>query len=152
MQKELPCQRFELLIMVLSTKLDKKLIGYITMFERITGARVKDVFDSEIGLLFIVHHGDAGKAIGRRGNTIKKLTFMFKKKIKIIEHNENVEEFVKNVLDPLKVDEITVKDQGLVLTVKESSMKGKIIGRNGKNLQLLNDLLQKYFKVKSLVA
>lgn len=138
--------------MVLSTKLDKKLIGYITLFERVTGARVKDIFDSEIGLLFIVQHGDAGKAIGRRGSTIKKLTYMFKKKIKIIEYNEKVEEFVKNVLDPLKVDEITMKDHLLVLTTKESTMKGKIIGRNGKNLQLLNDLLEKYFKVRSIVA
>ncbi|MEK6839769.1 MAG: hypothetical protein AABX72_02420, partial [Nanoarchaeota archaeon] len=74
------------------------------------------------------------------------------KKIKIIEYNEKVEEFVKNVLDPLKVDEITMKDHLLVLTTKESTMKGKIIGRNGKNLQLLNDLLEKYFKVRSIVA
>jgi len=53
--------------MALSTKLDQKLIGYITVFENLTKARVKDIFLTEDQLVFIVQGGDAGKAIGRKG-------------------------------------------------------------------------------------
>ena len=102
--------------------------------------------------MFIVESGDAGKAIGRRGMNIKRLSSLLKKKIKVIELSTKVEDFVKNVLDPLRVDGIEMKENNIVLSVKEMGMKGKVIGRNGKNLHFLNSLLEKYFHCKAVVA
>lgn len=131
--------------MTLRVKLDQKLIGYITTFENLTKARVKDIFSVEDVLLFVVQAGEAGKAIGRRGIHIKRLTYLLKKKIKVIEHASSVEDFIKGFLDPLQVDKIEIQDSRVVLSVKDSSTKGKIIGRNGKNLHLFNDLVQRYY-------
>ena len=136
--------------MMLGGKLDQKLIGYITTFENFTKARVKDAFVADDTIVFIVESGDAGKAIGRRGMNIKRLSFLLKKKIKVIELSTKVEDFVKNVLDPLQVDGIEMKENNIVLSVKETGMKGKVIGRNGKNLHFLNGLLEKYFHCKAI--
>ncbi len=138
--------------MALRTKLDQKLIGYITTFEQVTHARVKDVFVSEFGILFVVQHGDAGRAIGRRGLHIKRLTHLLRKRIKVVELSGKVEEFVKGMLDPLNIDSMEMKGSMVVLHVKDGSVKGKIIGRHGKNLRLLNDLLERYFHARAVVA
>ncbi len=152
MQEELPRERHELLIMALVAKLDQRLIGYITTLENLTKARVKDAFISDETVIFIVYQGDAGKAIGRRGESIRRLTYLLKRKIKIIELSTNVSDFIKSVIDPLKVDKIDVKENAIVLSVHDSSTKGKIIGRNGKNLKLLNDLVDKYFHTSVIVS
>lgn len=137
---------------MLETKLDQRLMGYITTIENLTGARVKDIFVQDDLLIVIVPAGEAGKAIGKRGAHIRRLTYLLKKKIKIIELSTSALDFTKNALDPLKVDSITLKNNVVVLSVKEASMKGKIIGRNGKNLKLLSDLVQKYFGHKAVVS
>ena len=138
--------------MAFSAKLDKQLIGYLTLFENYTRAHVKDLLVADDWLVFVVEKGDIGKAIGKRGMHIKRLTYLMRKKIKVIELNERVEDFVKGVLDPLKIDNIKVEDHKVILTVKDGATKGKIIGRNGKNLQFLNDLLEKYFKSRAVLA
>jgi N utilization substance protein A len=138
--------------MTLHVKLDQKLMGYITTFENLTKARVKDVFVLDDVLLFVVQTGEAGKAIGRRGSHSKRLTYLLKKKIKVIEHASTVENFITGFLDPLKVDKIDIQGSRVVLSVKDSSTKGKIIGRNGKNLHLFNDLVQRYYHKAVAVA
>jgi NusA-like KH domain protein len=137
--------------MTMGAKLDLRLIGYITTFENITKARVKDIFPDDGQLVFVVHSGEAGKAIGRAGYTIQKLQHMLKKKIKVIELSTSAEQFVKGAIDPLKVDAIEIKDKLLLLSVHDVSVKGKLIGRNGKNLKFLNELLKKYFDMRALV-
>lgn len=138
--------------MALAVKLDRRLIGYITTLENLTKARVKEAFVFDDFLLFIVQSGDAGKAIGRRGITIQKLGRLFKKRIKVVEMSTRVEDFVRGFLDPLKVESMEMNDKRIVLHVKDTTMKGKIIGRNGKNLKLLNELLERYFDARAAVA
>jgi len=52
---------------------------YISLFESITGAKVKDcVMDEK--LTFIVHPNEAGRAIGKNGINIKRVANVLKKK------------------------------------------------------------------------
>ena len=138
--------------MALSTKLDQKLIGYITVFENLTKARGKDIFLTEDQLVFIVQGGDAGKAIGRKGHTIQRLQWLMKKRIKVIELSTSAVQFVKNVIDPLRVDALGVRDKTIVISAKDAVTKGKLIGRNGKNLKFLNELLERYFSLHAVVG
>ena len=49
-------------------KYDSELIKLMTLFESMTGAKVKDCISDE-KLTFIIEEGDMGKAIGRNGAT-----------------------------------------------------------------------------------
>ena len=127
-------------------KLDQKLIGFITLFENLTRAKVKDAFfDQKDRVVFIVNEGDAGKAIGKYGSNIKRISNMIKKNIKIIEFNGNVIEFIKSIVDPIKADSYELKDNIVIIKSKDLHTKAVLIGRDRRNLIELNSLVKRYF-------
>ncbi len=126
-------------------KLDQDSLGLSSLFERLTKVRVKDCFRSEDTVYFVVAAGDAGKAIGKGAANIKKVQSSLGKKIRVIEYRDNVCSFVKNLIYPLTVEEIVEEDGGVVLRDSNYGIKSKLIGRNHKNLQILNRAVQRFF-------
>ena len=54
-------------------KLTTESIGYINLFESLTGAKLKDCFfDSDV-LVFLVEEGNVKRAIGKDNSNIKKI-------------------------------------------------------------------------------
>ncbi|MBS3143464.1 NusA-like transcription termination signal-binding factor [Candidatus Woesearchaeota archaeon] len=126
--------------------LDKDLIQKINLFERLTKARVKEVFNSN-GLLIVVNIGDIGKAVGKNGEHIKKYSHMINEKVKVVEFNSNPIIFLKNMVMPLKLDNVE-KDDGFINISADTKTKALLIGRNQKNLERYNKILKKYFDLK----
>lgn len=128
-------------------KFDMEAIGFINLFEKITKVNVKDcIFDKDI-IYFLVENGKAGKAIGKNGNKIKKLRRKLKKNIKVFEYDEDSKEFVKKLIPKNKSLEVKNKKISISVDPKE---KGKIIGRNGKNINKIRELLKRNSDVKKL--
>lgn len=114
-------------------------------FENLTRVGVKDCFlDKNDNLVFVVGFGKAGMAIGRKGDNIKRLGNMLKKKIKVIEFNDNPIKFVANIIQPLKA-EITEEDKIIIVKAETMQDKAKLIGRDRQNLKALQILVSKYF-------
>ncbi|MBT3984886.1 NusA-like transcription termination signal-binding factor [archaeon] len=126
---------------------DQKTIGFINVFERSTRAQVKDCFEEEDSLVFVVQPGQIGFAIGKKGANVKKLNLMFKRKIKIIEFNPSPKHFLLNLLYPIKV-EIEVKEEEIVIKTENTKQKGQIFGRDRTNLKRKQAIMDKYFKLK----
>ena len=84
-------------------KLDTEAIRYITLFETLTGAIVKDCIVEDNKILFIVKEGYAGIAIGKNGKNVKKLNEILNKEIEVLEFSEDPITFVSNIFKPLKV-------------------------------------------------
>ncbi len=132
-------------------KYDLELIGYITTLENISGAKVKDAFIDKNGILvFIINQGEIAKAIGKKGTNIKRLSMLLKKKVKLIEFNENVLEFVKNCIQPLQAS-VSQEDDKIVLESPDTTIKAKLIGRDRQNLNALKELVNRHFKVDILI-
>ena len=133
-------------------KLDTDTLGLGTVMERITRTRVKDCFKEEDTVYFVVGSGELGKAVGKGGSNIKKVQEELGKKIKVIEFRSNVTDFVKNIIYPLKVEQV-VEEEGIV-KIKESSKKTKslLIGRGGKNLKLINRAVKRFFNVSEVIV
>ena len=133
-------------------KLDLDTLGLGTIMERITRARVKDCFKEEDTIYFVVGSGELGKAVGKGGSNIKKAQEEFGKKIKVIEFHNNVADFVRNVIYPLKVEQV-IEEEGIV-KIKERSKKTKslLIGRGGKNLKLINRAVKRFFNVNEVIV
>ena len=133
-------------------KYDLKTIGLITTFEKITRTNVKTIFiDKNSQVIFIVNEGDAGKAIGKGGKNIKKFSYLAKKKIKVIEFNPEVKEFIKNCIEPLKVDSVEKEGKIVTLHAKSRQTRAMLIGRNKENLIALSNIIRKYFDVEITV-
>lgn len=126
-------------------KLDQETEGWSSLMERISGARVKDCFQDEDTVYFIVAPGEIGKAIGKGGVNIKRVQQELNKKIKVVEFRELVQDFLRNLMYPTAVEEIAEEEEVLVLKDRSAKTKGLLIGRNGKNLKFLNRAVQRFF-------
>ena len=131
-------------------QLDQRIIGFINVFEKITRANVKDCFEENGILIFVVQEGQIRKAIGKGGDNIKRISGLTKKKIKVIEFSQNVIKFVKTLLYPLKV-EVELGEEVIVIKSKDHREKGQIYGRDRTNLKRIQNIVDKYFNVKIVV-
>ncbi len=122
-------------------------IAFLNLFEKITKARVKDCF-LDHNLIFIVNQGEIGKAIGKKGINIQNLEKKLRKRIKIVEFNQDPAVFIKNFIAPLTAKEI-IKEEDIVKIVPDNvKTKGLLIGRDRKNLKRLQEIVSKYFNVE----
>lgn len=133
-------------------KLDQETLGLSALIERLTRTRVKDCFLDRGTIYFVVAPGEIGKALGKGGMNIKRVQQELGRRVKVIEFRHRVEDFVRNVIYPIKVDEI-IEEDGVVL-VKDTSKKTKslLIGRDGRNLNLINRAVKRFFNVEVKVV
>src|SRR3989339_589581 len=132
-------------------KYDIELIRLISLFESLTGAKVKDCFfDGKKQLIFVVEKGDMAKAIGKNGANAKRVENLLNRKIKIVEFNPEVVIFAENLLRPLMIREIR-EDAGVVtLFGGDTKTKGLQIGLNSSNLKDCEAIIKRYFDIKSV--
>ncbi|MAG20394.1 NusA-like transcription termination signal-binding factor [archaeon] len=130
----------------MSIKFDISVIKFINLFEKITRASVKDVIVKENKMTFIVNEGNLGKAVGKGGVNVKKLENMFKKRIKIVEFKNDVCEFIRNLLLPLKISNIYKEDNLVKIKAEGMKIKSILIGRDKRNLKELRDTVKRYFQ------
>jgi len=126
-------------------KLDQETVGLSLVMENVSGARVKDCFQDDDTIYFIVAQGEIGKAIGKSGMNIKRVQDELHKKIKVVEFRERMEDFVRNIIYPVSVQEIVEEENAIILKDNSSKTKGLLIGRSGKNLKFINRAVQRFF-------
>jgi len=127
-------------------------IGFINAFEKMTKAQVVDYINDEDSLYFVVKTGNFGAIIGRGGENIHELSNKFGKKLKVFKYSKDLKEFVKNlIMRPVESIEVVESDKGKYLKIKASNKdKAMIIGCEGKNLNIIRELIKKQFKVKEI--
>lgn len=141
----------------MSIKFNANEIRYIALFESMTGAMVKDcIIDEDNGkVTFIVKNGDMGLAIGKKGTTVTKVQKAVDKGVEIIEHSEDVTEFIKNILSPAKVNSIKVlqkENKEKIATVLADTPNKRIaIGKNGQNIERAKLLAKRQHNVNNIV-
>ena len=132
---------------------DQNTIRYISVFEKVTKTHVKDCIETQDKLVFIVARGQIGAAIGKKGENVKRLHEMFKKNLDVIEYSEDHERFLRNIFHNYKIKRVEIEKRGLKIhaTVSvESKDKGKIIGKDGRNLKLARDILTRHTEIEGL--
>jgi len=121
-------------------------MGLSSLMERITKAKVKDCFTDEEGtVFFVIAPGELGKAIGKGASNIKKMQQELQRKIRVIEFNDNVVEFVKNIVYPLHLHSITTEQDTIIIKETNKKAKSLLIGRQARNLKLINRAVKRFF-------
>lgn len=129
---------------------DANIMKFMSLFETITKAGVKDCIDNENQLIFIVYEGQMGKALGKKGANVKNLEKSLKRKIKLVEYNQDMIVFIKNLVAPLKIKEAT-EDQGIITLIPIDLMtRGMLIGKNASNLRFFESIVKRYFPIKEI--
>lgn len=131
-------------------KYTKELLDLMGLFSAVTGARLKDTFETEEITYFIVEPGQIGKAIGKNAVNIKKLQRKLNKKFKIIEFHPELTRFIANLIFPFKVDSIEESEGLVTLKSQDRQTKGLLIGRNAKNLKTMTDVVKRYFQINEI--
>jgi len=132
-------------------KFDTSTMQYITLFENLTKARVKDCLGLEEKIVFIVNKGHLGLAIGKNSVNLKKLKFVLKKNIDIIEYSDDVVVFIKNIFHNYKVINVVIENNNATVIV-EPKDKGKAIGKNGRNLRTAREIAHRHYGIQSMVV
>jgi N utilization substance protein A len=124
-----------------------KIMGMLEQMSRVTP---KDVIFEEERIIFIVPEGEIAKAIGKAGANVKKLENLSKKKIKIAEFNTDLATFVKNLVAPLEIRGVELDGETAVITAKDHTTRGKLIGRSAVHLRAYESIIKRYFPIKEL--
>lgn len=128
---------------------DNDAMQLISAFERITRSRVRDCLkiDGEDGpeVLFLIDHGGMGKAIGKNGSNIKNAEDTFGCRIKVFEYSENESQFIKNLVPSAK----SVKVENGKAFIK-TQKRGAVIGKNGSNIKILKQILERNSTIKEI--
>jgi len=126
-------------------KIDQEAMRLSSYFERVTRAHVKDCFREEETVFFVVAPGELGKAIGKGGTIIKRVQQDIGKKVRVIEHQSDPCNFVRNIIYPIRVEAIVEEEGSVVIKDDDRKKKGQIIGRSGSNLILINRIVGRFF-------
>lgn len=143
----------------MSQTLNTESLMQISLFQKLTKSKVKDCFEDNFKLLtFCVMEGELHKAIGKNGAKIQKLEKMFKRKLRVIEYNSNIKNFIKNICYPNKVIAIDYSEVDLwdekkkIVRIEPENVKsrGYIIGKDGINLRNMEFIAKRYFDVDEI--
>ena len=128
-------------------------LRYVNLFQNVTRCLVVDCVETEDKIIFVVAKGEASRAIGRKGETVTKVRQMLKRDVQVVEFSDKPEEFVANVFHAYDVKKVEIEDrEGIThatVTV-ETTLKGRAIGREGKNLRIARDLISRHHAIESV--
>jgi len=130
----------------MKTKYDVESLQLITLFEKITKSKLKDCFINKDKIYFIVQFGEFRKALGQNKENIQKLVKATNRNIKIVEFNPNVLDFTKNIMYPLRMEDINMIEGVIIIKGTDTKTKGLMIGARAQNLRNYESLVQKYFE------
>jgi len=130
-----------------------EIMQYINMTSSILKIDVIDCMVTEDKLIFIVRKGQLGIAIGSKAKNLEKLRRLFKKNIKFVEFDEDKERFILNLCKPYKINNIILDGSGDSIIAKVevvTSDKSKIIGRSGRNIDIIRKLAHRHHSIKDV--
>lgn len=151
-------------------KLERNLLPKLTMsrremqsaniFAEITGSLPKlCIFDQmKRRIIFIANPSEMGRIIGKGGRTLYKLQDKFRKDIKLIEFAETAERLTANALRGLagvkiqaaQLDIDAQNGKKVALVTVASRDKGRLIGRNGRNINPAKRILRHYHGIQDI--
>jgi len=137
-------------------KLTAELIRYISVFERLTGATVKDCFleNNSNKLVFIVNEGVLGLAIGKKGNNIKRVRMVLEKELDVIEYSKDPLQFIRNLLRPMKPQDVYLSEKSdgkkLVNLTLDNKEKRFLLAKQGERLNKVSEIMRRHYEFDSI--
>ncbi len=137
--------------MTTGTVYDQQLIELRALFEKKSGAHVKDIFyDKNDKLTIVLEPGDIGRALGKGKVNLFHFQDQLQRKIRLVEYVDDRIEMIKRFIAPLQV--VSVDDQGEIVILHGPDLRtnGLLIGKQARNLRNLEWMVQKFHPIKEI--
>jgi len=130
---------------------DTETIKTINLFETVSQASVKDCIIMDDRIYFLIEEGEL-KKIRENGQLIKNLEKMLNKKILIFEYSRDLLIFLKNSIKGIREIKIRNERGGKIAEISvDNYVKSLVIGKNGKNIKALRQILKRNYNIDNLV-
>ena len=139
-------------------KLTPEEFSYLSLFQTITTAVSRDciIDDKMERVIFVVHKGQMGMAIGKGGTNIKQLQNAITKKIELVEYSDNPINFIKNIFNSNMVQDVRIseRESGIknAIVVVDMKKKGIVVGKDGRNVDNARMLAKRYFNINNVLV
>jgi N utilization substance protein A len=134
-------------------RLDEEALGYLRLFQNLSKIPVKDCVELGGRIIFVVEEGTVARAVGKHGENVVRFNRLTGKDVLVIEFSPKPEVFVQNVFRNYGVRGVEIEDrEGVVhATVSvDPSLKGKAIGRDGRNLRMAREIIGRHHAIQSV--
>jgi len=128
-------------------------IKYMTLFETLTGAMVKDCVQVQNAMGFLVNEGDMGLAIGKNGSNIERVRQVIGKSIFVMEFSDSVKEFIRNLFRPIKIRQIRIyelNNERIVDVDIDKKDRRKAIGQEGIRIKIAKELSKRHYNIDNI--
>jgi NusA-like KH domain protein len=125
-------------------------------FEKVLGIRTKHCFAYGNFIIFVVSKEFMSNAIGIGGANIKKLAYKIRRKVRVIQAPESIEDlesFVAAIISPVRFRNIKLEFENgekIITIYAPRESKAMIIGRGKQKLEDLKKILEEYFSIKKI--
>jgi N utilization substance protein A len=100
-----------------------------------------------------VEPGEANRAVGKGGENVIRLKNTTGKNIQVIEYSDEPEAFIRNVFYNYNVQSVVIENRGNIIhatVTVDPAVKGRAIGKNGRNLRIARDIVSRHHNVQSI--
>ncbi len=132
-------------------KISNQEILLINALQDFSGVTARDCIVTEKNIIFLVNEKDVGNAIGKKGDKINRLKQKLKKNIEIFGYSENPENFIKNSLKEIKINETKESNENGEKTITLSldpENKRKLLGAN--KIKKIKEILKRDYNIENL--
>ncbi len=136
------------------TIINMQTMRYINLLDRVTRVKTHNCFIYNNVIVFAVPSDLMSRAIGTNGKNVRMIQDTLGRKIKIIKEArgiEDLERFVRDVVEPIGLKSVEVQGDEIVVTAG-SQYKAALIGRNKARLDELSTVVQNLFGKQVRIA
>lgn len=127
--------------------LDTNALQKISVFQTVYSASVMDCMENDDALYFVVK-ADGQKPLSSKGmGGIRKMESMFRKRVRVYEFSSDPKVFGRRLVP--EASEIEVENGVARIKVK-NCFKPKVIGKDKKNLMIIQSLFKRFFDIEDV--
>jgi len=127
---------------------------YINLLDKASRVKTSNCFTYNNTIYFAVPRFQMSKAIGPNAKNIKNLQNKLRKRIKIIQEPEGIQDirfFIQSIVEPTRFKSLELKDNIVTITAGGKQSKAALLGRNKQRLEELKTIVDGVFQKDLLI-
>ena len=133
--------------------IDTQDIKTINALEKEINCRIIDWAIDEDSIHIVVPYNKVGSIVGKGGENIKRFNELTGKTIKVYGYSSNLRRFVNSLVQNYLEDMELKEENGQKVLYLKINKKKKplIVGKNGRNIKIITELLRRSFNIDKII-